>query len=122
MIGECAGVCEGRPLDVKVTLYDDQHGTLAATHYVKYCRNSTCSLQQYYGFYTEGLVEVRYKEWSSLPFFMTSRETAFTMEMMKRLDKEILIGQLSYKQRADLYSYIHEVKNAEERYIRHSLL
>lgn len=93
----------------KVTLYDDQHGTLVATHYVKYCKSSRCSFQQYYSFHTLGIVgEVRYNEnWETLPIFMSSRETAFTMEMMKRLDKEILIGQLSYKQRADIYNYVH---------------
>ena len=100
----------------KITLYDDQRGTLPATHYVKYCRNSKCSLQQYYGFYTRGSVgEVYYdKDWASLPFFMSSRETAFTMKMMQRLDTEILIGQLSYKQRADIYNHIHEVENTQD--------
>ena len=59
--------------------------------------------------------EVYYdKDWASLPFFMSSRETAFTMKMMQRLDTEILIGQLSYKQRADIYNHIHEVENTQD--------
>ena len=37
------------------------------------------------------------------------------MKMMQRLDTEILIGQLSYKQRADIYNHIHEVENTQER-------
>lgn len=60
--------------------------------------------------------EVYYdKDWASLP---SSRETAFTMEMMQHLDAEILIGQLSDKQRADIYNHIHEVENIQERLAR----
>lgn len=50
-------------------------------------------------------------EWSLLPYFLSSRETAICMEMLKRLDKEILIGQISYKQRADLYNAVHDGEN-----------
>lgn len=46
-------------------------------------------------------------DWQSLPYFMSSRETAFAIEMLQRLDSEILIGQISYKQRADIYNDIH---------------
>lgn len=46
-------------------------------------------------------------EWSKLPYFMSTRETALSMDMLCRFDREILIGQLSYKQRADLYNDIH---------------
>lgn len=92
-----------------ITVYNDSMGTLPGTHYTKYCRSGRCSLQQYYGFYTMGsLNETRYDEdWATLPYFMSTRETAFTMDMLHRLDKEILIGQISYKQRADIYNDIH---------------
>ena len=92
-----------------VVIYDDCFGTMAATHYVKYCRRQSCSLQQYYGFYMQGSVsEVHYNEdWHTLPHFMSSRETAITMDFLRRFDKEILIGQISYKQRADIYNEVH---------------
>ena len=92
-----------------VVIYDDRFGTMAATHYVKYCRRQSCSLQQYYGFYTQGSVgEVHYNDdWYTLPYFMSSRETAITMDFLRRFDKEILIGQISYKQRADIYNEVH---------------
>lgn len=92
-----------------VTLYDDHRGTLPATHFTKYCRKSGCSFQQDYGFSTKGeSKEVTYDlDWQLLPFFMSSRETAFTLIMLQRLDSEILIGQISYNQRADLYNDIH---------------
>ena len=50
-------------------------------------------------------------EWSLLSYIMSSRETAIAMEFLKRLDKEILIGQISYKQRADIYNAVHDGKN-----------
>ena len=44
------------------------------------------------------------------------------MDMLKRLDAEILIGQLSYKQRADIYNEVHRYGSAQEqlpsRYVR----
>ena len=45
--------------------------------------------------------------WHTLPYFVSSRETAVEMSMLRQLDAEILIGQLSYKQRAEIYNYTH---------------
>ena len=47
-------------------------------------------------------------DWWKEPFFMSSRETAFCMNLLHCLDKEILIGQISYKQQAELYNDIHD--------------
>lgn len=93
-----------------VTVYDDRFGTLPATHFTKYCRKTGCSFQQHYSFSTRGdPSEITYDStWQSLSYFMSSRETAFNLDMLKRLDTEILIGQISYKQRADIYNSIHK--------------
>lgn len=101
----------------KVTVYNDTLGTLPATHYTRYCRRKGCSLQQHYGFYTESdCSEVQYDEdWCNEPYFLSSRETAFCVDMLHRLDKEILIGQISYKQRAELYNDIHGYFRQENR-------
>ena len=74
-------------------------------------------MQQHYGYYTEGdTSKVKYDEdWYALSYFMSTRETAFSMNMLHRLDTEILIGQISYKQRADIYNDIH--CNSDIRYI-----
>ena len=40
----------------------------------------------------------------SLPYFVSTQETGFEMSMLKRFDLELLIGQLSYKQKADIYN------------------
>lgn len=98
----------------KVAIYDDSLGTISSTHYTKYCRKRGCSLQQHYGYYTEGdASKVKYDEdWYALSYFMSTRETAFSMNMLHRLDTEILIGQISYKQRADIYNDIHRDSEA----------
>lgn len=92
-----------------VTIYDDSVGTLPGTHYTKYCRRKGCSFQQHYGYYTNGeLSEMKYDDdWLSHKYFLATRETAISIEMLRRLDQEILIGQLSYKQRADIYNEVH---------------
>lgn len=108
----CAN-CEGKlyirgDRAASVTLYSDTLGAVPATHFTRYCRKKSCSFQQHYGYYTKGNSEVHYDhDWSSNPYFMSTRETAFCMELLRRLDKEILIGQISYKQRAELYNDIH---------------
>lgn len=83
--------------------------TLPATHYTRYCRRKGCSLQQHYGYCTQGDSNgVKYdNDWWKEAYFMATRETAVSMDMLRRLDKEILIGQISYKQRAELYNDIH---------------
>ena len=93
----------------RVTIYDDRLGSLQATHFTKYCRRRGCSHQQYYGFSTKGdSSEVLYDpDWQSLPYFLSSRETGFAVDILRRLDSEILLGQISYKQRADIFIDIH---------------
>lgn len=93
----------------RVTIYDDHLGTVPGTHYTKYCRKNGCSFQQHYGYYTEGNVaEVKYdKNCLTLPYFMSTRQTAISVDMLCRLDVEILIGQISYKQRADIFNVVH---------------
>ena len=93
----------------KITVYDDRFGTQPGTHYAKYCRKWKCSFQQHYGYYTQGESgEVRFDEdCLQAKYFVATQETAFSMDMLRRLDTEILVGQVSYKQRADIYNDIH---------------
>ena len=37
-----------------LVLYDDSFGAVPASHFHKYCSNHTCSVTQYYGYYTTG--------------------------------------------------------------------
>ena len=92
-----------------ITVYDDHLGTVPGTHYTKYCRKRGCSLQQHYGYFTKGdASEMKYNpDWSTLPYFVSTRQTALSMDMLRRLDKEILVGQISYRQRAEIYNDVH---------------
>lgn len=93
-----------------LVLYDNFRGTLPASHFHKYCSRRTCNFTQYYGYYTTGGTEcmaLYNSDWYTLPYFVSSKETVFAMDMLNRLEAEILIGQLSYKQRADIYNHVH---------------
>lgn len=89
-----------------ITIYDDKLGTIPGSHYHKYC---SCGFTQYYGYYTTmGSTSVYYNSnWGSLDYFMSSRETAFSINLLKQFNAQILIGQQSFKQCADVYNYLH---------------
>ena len=102
----------------RVTTYSDTFGTIESTHYRKVCKNfrSSCPFVQHYGFYSMGGSDIIYDEdFHTLPYFMSARETAFEMAMLKQLDAEILIGQLSYKQRSEIYNVVHGYDKAKKK-------
>ena len=111
---------------VPVVLYDDSRGTLPASHFHKYCSRRICPFIQYYGYYTKGgqqTCAVVYNDnWNSLPYFVSSKETAFSMDLLKRLDAEIVIGQLSYKQRADIYNHVLNSNSDDQFYHKYVVL
>ena len=92
----------------RMTLYTESLGTVPATHYHKYCHNHRkgCKLIQFYGYYRSGGGGgVRYNnDWLSLPYFLSSQETGFELKMLQQFDTQLLIGQISYKQKADIYN------------------
>ena len=91
-----------------VIAYDNNLGTIPATHFHKYCSKRTCPCTQFYGYYTCADSDTYYNEdCAELPYFMATRETAIATSLLKQLDAEILIGQMSYKQRAEIYNLIH---------------
>jgi len=91
-----------------ISLYTMTYGTVSGTHYHKYCTNyrKGCKFTQFYGYCKLGASENgRYDDkWMDLPFFISSQETGFETSMLKRFDAELLLGQISYKQRADIYN------------------
>ena len=90
-----------------IVIYDSKYGTIPGAHFHKFCPKRTCSFIQYYGYYTtEGQV-VFNPDWSLLPYFISSRDTGFSTDIMKQLDANILIGHISFKQQADIYNYMH---------------
>ena len=108
--------CCSKPLLIRkdrpsmLVVYDDTLGSVPGTHYHRYCTRRECGYKQYYGYHTKGgSSEVFYDpDWESLPYFVSSRETAFSRHLLCRINGEVLIGQLSFKQCADLYNHLHQ--------------
>lgn len=101
----------------RLTLYTETFGTVAATHFHKYCRNSHkgCRFVQYYGYHKqEGENHGYDQEWESLPYFISTQETGFELKMLKKFDTELLIGQLSYNQKADIYNVANDYDNTKK--------
>lgn len=93
-----------------VVVYHDNMGTIPGSHYHKYCTNPSCGFVQYYGYYTHGhgMSGVLFNiNWESLPYFVSSRETVLSMRLLQRFNADIVIGQLSFKQCADIYNFLH---------------
>ena len=87
-------------------IYDHELGTMPTIHYTRYCRTKGCSFQQHYGYYSKGDTDSIIYNSDALDqtYFMASRETGFTLNLLRRLDSECLIGQISYKQAAEIYN------------------
>ena len=103
-------MCQYLRLDrsASAVIYDNIMGSLPATHYTKYCRKPGCSFQQHYGYSSSGSNNFVYDENAlDLPYFMCSRETGFSMKLLKRFDSECLLGQISYKQSTEIYNDYH---------------
>ena len=101
----------------KIVLYTDQFGTIQGTHYRKICKRFRvgCSFVQHYGYHTNGDENLVYdSEFKLLPYFISTRETGFELSLLERFDIEILIGQLSYKQRSDIYNLQHGYDKAKK--------
>ena len=92
----------------RVTLYTNSLGTVPGTHYHKYCSTKRCKFVQYYGYWKSGVDCVVYdNDWMSLMYFISSQESGFELSMLKNFDTELLIDQISYKQKADIYNIIN---------------
>ena len=91
-----------------ITLYTETFGTVPGMHYHKYCKSyrKGCKFVQFYGFYKkegDGLMFYN-ANWNSLQYFVSSQETGFELRMLQKFDAELLIGQISFKQKADIYN------------------
>ena len=68
----------------KVTIYTDSMGTIDGTHYRKICKQfrSGCPFVQHYGHYSTGVEMYFDDDWHTLPYFMSTRGTAFEMSLL----------------------------------------
>ena len=108
LCGEHLLVREDRP---SFPIIYTENGTLSGTHFRKYCSKQWmgCPFTQHYGYHQRGNTSECYYDDNclELTYFLSSNVTAFQMKIMHSLSAEILLGQLSYKQKAEIYNYLH---------------
>ena len=108
---ECGGkLLLRRDRPSKMTIYTDTYGTLPCCQYRKFCSNNRrgCHIVQHYGYYTKDTSELYFdSDWDDHKYFVSSQETAFELQLLTRFDFELLIGQISYKQKAEIYNAVH---------------
>ena len=90
-----------------LVVYSETYGTVIGTHYHKYCSQLHCNYRQYYGYHKFGDQSIVHYDsgWAKLEYFVSTSETAIEMSMLRKFDAELLLGHLSYKQKADIYNY-----------------
>lgn len=92
-------------------VYNENIGTIHGTHFRKYCENQSkgCHFVQHYGFYTTDRIDgiIYDDDYYTLPYFMSTSMTIFETTILKCFTAQMLIGQLSYKQKAEIYNYSH---------------
>lgn len=100
-------------------VYSNDLGTVSGTHFCKYCQNNWkgCPFTQHYGFHTEGNEsEVVYDDdFSQLPYFVSSHMAVFQTKLLSHLTAEMLLGQISYRQRSEIFNYVHGRDSAKNR-------
>ena len=52
--------------------------------------------------------------WDELPYFISTSMTAFATSFMEQFDADLLLGQIAYKQKADIYNYCHKYEQVEK--------
>lgn len=95
-------------------IYTDDIGTVSGTHFRKYCQKKWkgCTFTQHHGYHTdsnESEVTCTYydDDYSHLPYFVSTQTTVFQTKLLCRLTAEMLLGYISYRQRSDIYNYVH---------------
>ena len=101
-----------------ITVYSEILGTVTGMHYHKTCKSRSCKTVQYYGYVTCGSKSgLKYdSNWADLPYFVSSQETVFESSFLKKMDADLLIGQVSYRQKADIYNYFHQYYNIKKQH------
>ena len=97
-----------------LAVYTEHLGTLAGSHYRKYCQHwrHGCSFTQHYGCHKIGddasAGRIFFDDnWDTLPFVLSTHETAFQTSLLEAFNSELLLGQLSYKQKSEIYNDVN---------------
>ena len=54
-------------------------------------------------------------DWGKLPYFVSTSKTGFSMVFLERFDAELLLGQVSYKQKSDIYNFYNKYEKTQKR-------
>lgn len=92
---------------VNVVVYHEGRGTFMGCRVPKVCCNKSCKLIQHYGYYTFQDNKFYDDDWEKQEYFLSTGKTAFHMNLLLKFEVEILIGKLSFKEKADIYNEVH---------------
>ena len=110
------GLCDGKLLirydrACQITVYTESFGTIVGTHYHKYCQNyrRDCTFRQHYGYSSRTIngqhVCLYDPDWKDHKYIISTQETAFELRMIEKYDNDLLLGQISYSQKAEIYNH-----------------
>lgn len=88
-------------------IYTEELGSVEGTHFRKYCARG-CSFTQHYGHILCHEETIYDQNCLDLPYFLATNMTGFETKMLKKFSAELLLGQISYRQRSEIYNYTHE--------------
>ena len=54
-------------------------------------------------------------DWDELPYFVSTSKTGFSLTFLERFDSELLLGQVSYNQKCDIYNYFHKHETTQKK-------
>ena len=82
-----------------------------------------CKTTQFYGYVKEGDKDgLKYDtDWDKHAYILSSQETGSELSMLQKFDAELLIGQVSYKQKAEIYNVSHGYDTAKKEHKNQSL-
>lgn len=92
---------------VNVIVYHELRGSFMGCCIPKVCSNRSCKLIQHYGYYSIGESRFYDEDWHENDYLLSSGKTAFDMQLLRKFEVEILIGKLSFKEKADIYNEVN---------------
>ena len=92
---------------VNVMVYHETRGSFMASRIPKVCSNRSCKLIQHYGYYTIGESKFYDEDWQENDYLLSSGKTAFDINLLRKFEVEILLGKLSFKEKADIYNEVN---------------
>ena len=66
-----------------------------------------CNLIEHYGYYTIGENKFYDEDWQENDDLLSSGKTAFDMKLLRKFEVEIVLGKLSFKEKADIYNEVY---------------